>query len=486
MENVDKDRIKALSTIKAQIKLLKQSKEKTELYLKKNKIDNDSTVKLIEEAIEEEYNKAMAYLQATREEVDATVFTEVPDGDERKTNLRTDEIFINELREAEIALSQEQAREKSDDELLLGGEEEPVHTVSATTQVEEEKTTNIIVEDKVFTVAVEENPIAPAKTDSVLVGKPDDLSVYKEKTEPVIYSTFDFSTIPSHVMYDVIPLPSKGECYPHKKASVPVAYLTASDENLTTSPNLYRDGKLIDLLLDRKILDKDFDVKSLCVADKDAILLFLRSNAYGVTLPIRVNDPSSDDVYNVNVDLSKFKARDFKLKGDNNGEFDFTTPVKGDKIKFSFMSYVESAKIAQEVTNNIELQYNRKVKESARIISNYIQRNSIDDKLVNVASKKILEWADTIPEIDDDNFVSKELTLALYYQIKEVNGNRDRDYIMNYVENMPALDAFRLRRYISENEPHIDFTFEVSRPGRDGGKFKTFLNFDHYVFLIVD
>lgn len=482
MENVDKDRIKALSTIKAQIKLLKQSKEKTELYLKKNKIDNDSTVKLIEEAIEEEYNKAMAYLKATREEVDATEFTEVPDGDERKTNLRTDEIFINELREAEIALSQEQAKEKSDDELLLS-EEDSIQTFTATPQVEEKKTTDITIEDKVFTVVVEESPITPKKTDTVLVSKPDDLSVYNEKTEPVIYSTFDFSTIPSHVMYDVIPLPSKGECYPHKKASVPVAYLTASDENLTTSPNLYRDGKLIDLILERKILDKDFDAKSLCVADKDAILLFLRSNAYGIILPTVVNDSLTNESYNVNVDLSKFKARDFKLKGDNNGEFDFITPVRGDKIKFAFMSYVEKAKILKEVDTNLDFQFNRKVKECADYIDKFIQKKYIENKLVNVASKKILEWANELPEVDDDNYISKELTLSMFYQIKEVNGNRDRDFIMKYVENMPALDAYKFRTYIYENEPLIDFTFEVTRPGRGGGKFRTFLNFDYLVFL---
>lgn len=71
----------------------------------------------------------------------------------------------------------------------------------------------------------------------------------------------------------------------------------------------------------------------------------------------------------------------------------------------------------------------------------------------------------------------------MFYQIKEVNGNRDRDFIMKYVENMPALDAYKFRTYIYENEPLIDFTFEVTRPGRGGGKFRTFLNFDYLVFL---
>ena len=43
----------------------------------------------------------------------------------------------------------------------------------------------------------------------------------------------------SLAMYDIIPLPSKGECYRNKKDRVKVAYLTAADENIITSPNLY-------------------------------------------------------------------------------------------------------------------------------------------------------------------------------------------------------------------------------------------------------
>ena len=36
--------------------------------------------------------------------------------------------------------------------------------------------------------------------------------------------------------YDIIPLPSNGECYASKIGRLPVAYLTAYDENLITSP----------------------------------------------------------------------------------------------------------------------------------------------------------------------------------------------------------------------------------------------------------
>lgn len=62
---------------------------------------------------------------------------------------------------------------------------------------------------------------------------------------------------------DVIQLPSNGECYPSKMKRVPVAYLTAADENLITSPNLYRDGLVIDLLLKNKVTNKNINVDEL-------------------------------------------------------------------------------------------------------------------------------------------------------------------------------------------------------------------------------
>lgn len=76
------------------------------------------------------------------------------------------------------------------------------------------------------------------------------------------------------IQYDVLPLPSNGETYSHKKNRLPVSFLTASDEDFITSPNLYRDGKIIDVLLKRKIMDKTIDPNSLCKGDRDAIILW--------------------------------------------------------------------------------------------------------------------------------------------------------------------------------------------------------------------
>ena len=51
---------------------------------------------------------------------------------------------------------------------------------------------------------------------------------------------------------------------------------------------------------------------------------------------------------------------------------------------------------------------------------------------------------------------------------------------------MPALDAFKLRKYISDNEPSLDFKITVERPeSLGGGSFTTFLELDFSLFLNI-
>jgi hypothetical protein len=67
-----------------------------------------------------------------------------------------------------------------------------------------------------------------------------------------------------------------------------------------------------------------------------------------------------------------------------------------------------------------------------------------------------------------------------------VNGETDRNYISKYVKNMPARDALMLRRYITENEPGINFEIEVEKPeSLGGGSFKTFLEWEDTIFLNI-
>ena len=93
-------------------------------------------------------------------------------------------------------------------------------------------------------------------------------------SETTIATDTNFNNIDPDLKYDIIQLPSNGQCYRSKVDRVPVAYLTAYDENIITSPNLYKDGLVIDYLLKSKVVNSDINVEDLVSGDADAIILY--------------------------------------------------------------------------------------------------------------------------------------------------------------------------------------------------------------------
>ena len=78
------------------------------------------------------------------------------------------------------------------------------------------------------------------------------------------------------------------------------------------------------------------------------------------------------------------------------------------------------------------------------------------------------------------NVVTEQMILHTY----SIDGNTDREFIKNYIENMRTIDAKSYRDYFLENKPGVDFNFTVDVPESDGGgSFTTFLKFDDTVFL---
>ena len=80
---------------------------------------------------------------------------------------------------------------------------------------------------------------------------PNDTTISNEAT---------FNNMDTTSQYDVIQLPSNGQCYRSKVDRLPVAYLTAYDENIITSPNLYKDGLVLDYILKSKVVNNEINV----------------------------------------------------------------------------------------------------------------------------------------------------------------------------------------------------------------------------------
>lgn len=327
-------------------------------------------------------------------------------------------------------------------------------------------------------VEKEENTVKEAVSEVKLMNKPTDIKFCED---------FDPRDVPSYVQYDVIPLPSKGECYSHKKGNIPVAYLTAADENLITSRNMYENGSMIDIILERKILDKSIRVKDLCKGDRDAIAIWLRATAYGSEYPI-VATYQGEEIQST-VDLSDVKFLDFNLKGDENGWFKYTT-VSGDELKFKILTYGEETNL---IKNNMLAQ---DIIQRSTIVENmnksieYINGLDNNDKdEVIEALKLVKSWCLKVNFNSDEaeqEVYSTYITDRMVAQTMSVNGNEDREFIKGYIENMRAKDAIEYRKYTNENVPGVDLNITIPIPeSMGGGSFDTFLSIGETIFVNV-
>jgi len=293
-------------------------------------------------------------------------------------------------------------------------------------------------------------------------------------------------TFEAHETFDMIPLPSKGECYKSKTAKVPVSYLTAYDENMIIAPNLYRDKLIIDTMLEQKVMSDEVATGDMLEGDRDAIILFLRASGYGNEYPITATDNITGEQFDAVVDLSTIKFKPFNLKGDVNGYFDFELPLSKDVVKFRFLSH----------QNNLDLQkfeeMENEVLKKARLnyfideMSDFLATDEVLDRQeknkAREAIRTLEHWSDSIEE--EELLYTHAVTNRLEMSIMSVNGVTDRNYIKQYVRNMNVRDSSALRKYINDNEPGLDYNITVERPeSLGGGSMPVFLQLDQLIFL---
>ena len=317
------------------------------------------------------------------------------------------------------------------------------------------------------------------------------IETHEKQPKGVKKQTFDKedTSTAKKQMYDFVNLPSKGLCYKNQVDKVKVAYLTAYDENMILSPNLYKDGTFLEYLLEAKILD-EVNVKDMLPGDRDAIILWLRANGYGNSYPLIVTDPKTGTDFEVEYDLSQIKFKEFKLIPDDNGYFDFTLPVSKDVIKFKFLTI-----------SDLKFLTNLKNKESKRltvltliniinqidelILNNDHIENEIQVKIGDLSEKIHNEIIQKYDEKNDTSF-THELTDRLVLHTISVNGIKDRNYVKDYISNMNVKDAAEYRKYLSEHEPGIDYNITVEKPASlGGGSMTTFLQFNHFIFINI-
>ena len=489
----EEKRKRQMAILKASNELLRQSKE-TAMKRNSDPIKRAELEKQFARALDDNRAMGRSYLHATEEEIENSKFREVDPLYIEKYNERlqkkglTDE-ELHRKDEATITTNKNKKGKKG--ESIPRRRKDVFEKVKET--VKESSVANkigVTNEENIERVKVENSTVnnikQPMKVQNTTVKE----TVSKKKKVENIKYDFDFSDIPSYVQYDVLPLPSNGMCYPVTSplrcGRIPVAYLTAADENIISSPNAYRDGKLLDIILERKILDKRINVNELSSGDRDAIILWLRATSYGEDFPINATNPQTGKQYSVTIKLSQFGYNDFDLESDENGLFTYTTSNE-DEIKFRFFTNEDEEELRNVITSQITDTNKIEILRNLNYITDALNRIEFSDEEKSMLTEDIDEIKDIvgtdIPEIEEGVYPNT-ITEQMIMHTVSINDNTDREFIKNYIENMRTKEAMDYRNYFVNNRPGVDFNFEVNIPESDGGgSFATFLRIDDAIFI---
>lgn len=224
--------------------------------------------------------------------------------------------------------------------------------------------------------------------------------------------------------YEIVKLPSKGFFYKNRISEVNVEYMTSRDEDLLTTPSLIENGTVLDVLLKRKIKSAGINPEDLLPGDRNAILLFLRSSSYGSDYTVQVTDPRTGNPFKTTVDLTKLKYKELKEIPNENGYFSVELPMRKKTVLFRLLTVGEDSKLYKN--------------------------------------------AEAIKEAKNEEY-SQYSTMRLKASIVSISDNTDRNYISKFVDAMPALDAYTIRKKILEVSPDVDMVYVFT--AKDGYTF---------------
>ena len=221
---------------------------------------------------------------------------------------------------------------------------------------------------------------------------------------------------------EVVELPSKGYFYPKDSplasGKVEMKYMTAREEDILTSPNLLKQGIAIDKLLEALIVDKKINMNDLLIGDKNALIVAARILAYGKMYEFVTFDETGEEV-NVTVDLTTLNDKEIDFTGLTEGvnEFSFTLPNSERTITLKFLTHKDEKELEREAE----------------------------------ALKKVS--------------IAKTMTSRMKRIIASVDGNSEKQYINEFVDNeLLSVDSLELRKYLNSINPDINMITDASFP----------------------
>ena len=223
---------------------------------------------------------------------------------------------------------------------------------------------------------------------------------------------------------EIISLPSKGLLYsedsPLRNGTIELKYMTASEEDILTTPSLIKQGIVLDKLFQALIVTP-IKYNDLIGADKDAIMVASRILGYGKLYEATCTCPECTKESKVSFDLTQLNEKEFdidKVEMIAPNEFKFILPTTNREVTFKLLTHGDEKKIQLDLEN---------LKKSNK------------------------------------SGISKDLTTRLKSIITSIDGDTSKVSIIHFVDNeLFAQDSRALREHIKTISPGIDFNMDFT------------------------
>jgi hypothetical protein len=154
---------------------------------------------------------------------------------------------------------------------------------------------------------------------------------------------------------EVVDLPSKGYYYPEdnplSSGQIEIKYMTAKEEDILTSQNLILKGVVLDKLLESLVVDKKIDLNSMLIGDKNALFIASRVLAYGKEYSFDyVDNQGQTKEHTQDLTTLKDKKIDFSKYEKGKNLFSFKLPQSERTLEFKILTDGEE----REVTIQLE------------------------------------------------------------------------------------------------------------------------------------
>jgi hypothetical protein len=219
---------------------------------------------------------------------------------------------------------------------------------------------------------------------------------------------------------EFVELPSRGKFYPDghplkDKDKIEIKFMTAKEEDILTSRALIKKGVAIDKMLESLILDKNIKVESLLLGDKNALVVAARISGYGASYKTGVTCPNCGTSCKHEFDL--------------------------EKLNIHYCENFEEYGVTKTGSSTFKLQLPK-------------TRSEVEVRLLTSKDENdIVESSEKRKKL---NLPEESSTSQMKAYVVSINGNSDKAFLKQAIENMPALDAKTLRLVYREISPNVD------------------------------